>query len=71
MPYNRRDMGDALSDDRTWSHEVGSYSSSGSPNIVVDNFPKGSYATTRWAENRRAIATEAVREVFAGAPAGA
>jgi hypothetical protein len=71
MPYNRRDMGDALSDDRTWSYEVGSYCSSGSPNIVVENSPKGSYATTQWAENRHAIATGAVREVFAGAPASA
>ena len=71
MPYNRRDIGDALSDDRTWSYEVGTYSSSGSPNIVVENFPKGSYATTQWAENRHAIATEAVREVFAGASASA
>jgi hypothetical protein len=71
MPYNRRDMGDALSDNRTWSHEVGSYCSSGSPNIVVDSFPTGSYATTQWAESRHAIATEAVREVFAGAPASA
>jgi hypothetical protein len=71
MPYSRRDMGDALSDDRTWSYEVGSYCSSGSPNIVLENSPKGSYATTQWAENRRAIAPETVREVFAGAPASA
>jgi hypothetical protein len=71
MPYNRRDIGDALSDDRTWSYEVGSYCSSGSPNIVLENSPKGSYATTQWAENRHAIATEAVREVLAGAPASA
>jgi hypothetical protein len=71
MPYDRRDVGDALSDDRTWSHVVGSYCSSGSPNIVLENFPKGSYATTQWAENRHAITTEAVKPVFAGAPASA
>jgi hypothetical protein len=71
MPHNRRDMGDALSDDRTWSHEVGSFCSSGSPNIVLQNSPKGSFATTQWAENRHAVTTETVKRVFAGAPAGA
>ena len=68
MPYNRRDMGDALSDDRTWSHVVGSYCSSGSPNIVLENSPKGSFATTQWAETST---TEAVKGGLAGAPAGA
>ena len=71
MPYNRRDIGNALSDDPTWSHEVGSYCSNGSPNIVVENFPKGSFATTQWAETRQAITTEAVKGALAGAPAGA
>jgi hypothetical protein len=71
MPYNRSDMGDALSDDRTWSYEVGSYCSSGSPNIVLENSPKGSYGTTQWAEHRHAIATEAVKGGLAGAPASA
>jgi hypothetical protein len=71
MPYNRRDMGEALSDDRTWSHEVGSFCSSGRPNIVLENFAKGSFATTQWAENRHAITTEAVKGGLAGAPASA
>jgi hypothetical protein len=72
MPYiNRREVGDALSDDRTWSYQVGSFYSGGSPRVVIATFPTGSFATTHGAENRRAITTEAVKEVLAGAPASA
>jgi hypothetical protein len=68
---NRRETGSALSDDQTWSYEVGSYCSSGTPNIVLETVPRGSYATTQSAENRHAIRTEAAKDVFAGAPASA
>jgi hypothetical protein len=68
---NRREIGGALSDDQTWSFEVGSFYSSPSPRIVVQNFPTGSFATAQWAENRHAITTKAVKEVLAGAPASA
>jgi hypothetical protein len=68
---NRRETGSALSDDQTWSYEVGSYCSSGTPNIVLEKFPRGSFATTQWAERRRAIRTKPAKEVLAGAPASA
>jgi hypothetical protein len=72
MPYiNRREIEDPLSDDQTSSYEVGSFYSSPSPNMVLETRPKGSFATTQWAENRHAITTEAVKEVLAGAPASA
>ena len=72
MPYiERHDIGDALSNGQTWSSEVGSYYSSHSPQVVVQTFPTGSFATTQLAEKRHAIKTEAVKEVLAGAPASA
>jgi hypothetical protein len=72
MSYiNRRDIGNALSDDQTWSYAVGSYYSSPGPRMVVQTFPTGSFATTQWTENRHAITIEAVKEVLAGAPASA
>jgi hypothetical protein len=54
---NRRDTGNAHSDDQTWSYEVGSFHSSPSPRIVVQNVPTGSFATAQWAEERHAIKT--------------
>jgi hypothetical protein len=72
MPYiHRRDIEGALSDEQTWSYEVGSFCSSHGPNMVLETFPRGSFATTQWQESRHAITTEAVKEVFAGAPASA
>jgi hypothetical protein len=73
MPHiNRREIEGALSDDQTWSYEVGSFCSGPSPNVVLQTLPKGSFATTQWQEERRAITTEAaVKEVLAGAPASA
>jgi hypothetical protein len=72
MPYiNRREMEGALSDDRTWSYDVGSFCSNPSPRVVLATFPTGSFATTQWAEKRHAITREAVKEVLAGAPASA
>jgi hypothetical protein len=43
-----REVEDAGSDGQTWSHEVGSFCSNGSRNIVRETFPKGSFATTDW-----------------------
>jgi hypothetical protein len=72
MSYiNRREIADALSDDQTWSYEVGSYYSSPSPHTVVQTFPTGSFATAQRAEKRHAIKTKAVKEVLVGAPATA
>jgi hypothetical protein len=59
MSYiNSRETGDALSDDQTWSYQVGSYYSSPSPRVVVQNVPTGSFATAQWAEKRHAIKTQ-------------
>jgi hypothetical protein len=70
MPYtNRREAGDALSDDRTWSYQVGSFYSGGSPRMVHASFPTGSFATAQRAEKRHAIKTKAVKQALAGAPA--
>jgi hypothetical protein len=72
MSYiNRREIEDALSDDRASSYEVGSFFSSPSPRVVLATFPTGSFATTQWAEHRHATTTQAVKEVLAGAPASA
>lgn len=61
MSYmNRREMGDALSDDQTWSYEMGSYHSSPSPHTVSQTFPTGSFATAQRAEKRHPIKTKAV-----------
>ena len=64
-------MEGALFDDQTWSYAVGSYCSSSSPHIVLQNFPEGSFAATQWQEDRAAITTNAVKEFLAGAPARA
>lgn len=72
MPYsNRREIEGALSDDQAVSYEVGSFCSNPTPGMVLETLPKGSFATTQWAENRHVITTEAVKEVLAGAPASA
>jgi hypothetical protein len=69
LNINRREVGDAFSDDRTWSYQVGSFYSSPSPRLVVQTFPTGSFATAQRAEKRHAIKTKAVKE--AEAPASA
>jgi hypothetical protein len=47
MPHiNSPEVGGMLSDDRTWSYQVGSFYSGGSPHAVVTTFPTGSFATT-------------------------
>jgi hypothetical protein len=72
MSYsNRREIGDALSEEKTRSYEVGSYYSGPGPRIIVQTFPTGSFATTQWAEKRHAIKTTAVKEVLAETPASA
>jgi hypothetical protein len=72
MPHiNRREIGGALSEDQTRSYEVGSFCSNPSPHVALETFPRGSFATTQWAEIRHATTTEPVKEVLAGAPASA
>ena len=47
MPHiSPREVEDASSDGQTRSHEVGSFCSNGSRNIVGETFPKGPFATT-------------------------
>ena len=67
----RREIGDALCDDRAWSYEVGSFHSSPGPRAVVQTFSSGSFATTQWAEEGHVIKTRAVKEVLAETPASA
>ena len=72
MSYSdHREIEDALSDNKTWTYEVGSYRSNPSPRIVVPTFPRGSFATTQWVEKRHAIQTKAVKELIAETPASA
>jgi hypothetical protein len=49
MPYiSPGEVEDAGLDGQTWSHDVGSFCSNGSRNIVCETFPRGSFATTDW-----------------------
>jgi hypothetical protein len=43
-----REVEEAGSEGQTRAHEVGSFCSNGSRNIVRETFPRGSFATTDW-----------------------